>query len=255
MDEGWYDITCASTGNHNSATVRSFFGGDTHTITPNVNFLAGEQCTVTIFKDAVHDVDSDDTGTNADSLPANKVFTFTVATGTAPPYPPSVHLTMGNPNGAIADLGQPDNYLMEKPEFSLSYNRTRGTANWVSWHLSDEWVGTLARVDTFRADPAVPADWFRVSEFDYVGSGFDRGHMVPNADRDKETSTPINQATFLMTNMIPQSPDNNQGPWANLEGYLQDPRACQRGLHRRRRRRYGRNGQRRTPPTLSQGAM
>ena len=220
MDEGWYDITCVSTGNHNSATVRSFFGGDTHTITPNVNFLAGEQCTVTIFKDAIHDVDTDDTGTNADSLPANKVFTFTVATGTAPPYPPSVHLTMGNPNGATADLGQPDNYLMEKPEFSLSYNRTRGTANWVSWHLSDEWVGTLARVDTFRADPAVPADWFRVSEFDYVGSGFDRGHMVPNADRDKETSTPINQATFLMTNMIPQSPDNNQGPWANLEGYF-----------------------------------
>ncbi|HEY5884521.1 MAG TPA: DNA/RNA non-specific endonuclease, partial [Pyrinomonadaceae bacterium] len=91
---------------------------------------------------------------------------------------------------------------------------------WVSWHLSDEWIGTLTRVDTFRADPQVPADWFRVSEFDYVGSGFDRGHMVPNADRDKETSVPINQATFLMTNMIPQSPNNNQGPWADLEAYL-----------------------------------
>ena len=220
VDDGWYDINCLTTGSHNSATVRSFFGGDTHTITPNVNFLAGEQCTVTIYKDAIHDVDLDDSGPNEDSLHANKVFTFTVATGTAPPFPSTVHLTMGNPNGATADLGQPDNYLMEKAEFSLSYNRTRGTANWVSWHLSDEWVGTLARVDTFRADPAIPADWFRVSGFDYVNSGFDRGHMVPNADRDKETSAPINQATFLMTNMIPQSPDNNQGPWAALEGYL-----------------------------------
>jgi DNA/RNA endonuclease G (NUC1) len=220
VDSGWYDITCGSTGNHNSATVRSFFGNEAYTITPNVNFLAGEQCTVTIFKDAIHDVDTDDSGTNADSLPANKVFTFTVATGAAPLYPASVHLTMGNPNGATADLGQPDNYLMEKPEFSLSYNSTRGTANWVSWHLSDDWVGTLARVDTFRADPEVPADWFRVSGFDYVGSGFDRGHMVPNADRDHQTSIPINQATFLMTNMLPQAPDNNQGPWANLEGYL-----------------------------------
>ncbi len=220
VDPGWYTINCVTTLNHDDATVRSFFGDDTYTITPNVNFLAGEQCTVTIYKDKIHDVDGDDTGTNADSLPADKVFTFTVATGAAPVYPASVHLTMGNPNGATADLGQPDNYLMEKPEFSLSYNRTRGTANWVSWHLSDEWTGTLARVDTFRADPAVPADWFRVSGFDYVGSGFDRGHMVPNADRDKETSTPINQATFLMSNILPQTPDNNQGPWANLENDL-----------------------------------
>ena len=44
--------------------------------------------------------------------------------------------------------------------------------------------------------------------------------MVPNADRDKETSIPINQATFLMSNMVAQAPDNNQGPWAELEGYL-----------------------------------
>ena len=217
VDNGWYDINCVS-GSHNSATVRSFFGGDTWTITPNVNFVAGEQCTVTIFKDSIHDVDTDDSGTNADSLHANKVFTFTVATGTAPPYPATVHTTMGNPSGA--NTLDHNNFLMEKPEFALSYNRSRGTANWVSWHLSDEWIGTLARVDTFRADPAIPDDWFRVSGFDYVGSGFDRGHMVPNADRDKETSTPINQATFLMTNMIPQAPDNNQGPWANLEGFL-----------------------------------
>ena len=218
VDIGWYDINCISTGNHNSATVRSFFGGDTWTITPNVNFLAGEQCTVTIFKDSIHDVDTDDTGTNADSLPANKIFSFTVATGTAPPYPASVHMTMGNPSGA--NVGDENNYLMVKPEFTLSYNRSRSTPNWVSWHLSDEWIGTLARVDSFRADPAVPEDWYRVSGFDYVGSGFDRGHMTPNADRDKETSTPINQATFLMTNMLPQAPDNNQGPWAALEGDL-----------------------------------
>jgi endonuclease G len=218
VDSAWYDINCASTGNHNSATVRSFFGGDAFTITPNANFLAGEQCTVTIFKDAIHDVDTDDSGTNADTLPANKTFTFTVANGTAPPYPASVHTTMGNPSGANAV--DENNYLMEKPEYTVSYNRSRGGPNWVSWHLSDDWIGTLARVDSFRADPAVPADWYRVSGLDYTGSGFDRGHLTPNADRDKETSPPINQATFLMTNMIPQAPDNNQGPWANLEGYL-----------------------------------
>jgi endonuclease G len=189
-------------------------------ITPNVNFVAGEQCTVTIFRDFVTDQDLDDSAPNTNNLPANYSATFTIATGTAPPYEADVHLTMGNPSGAEADVAFPNNFLMMKPEFALSYDRDKGAPNWVSWHLTDEWVGTLSRVDTFRADPAVPADWYRVQGTDFSNSGFDRGHMVPNADRDKETSIPINQATFLMTNMIAQAPDNNQGPWANQENFL-----------------------------------
>jgi endonuclease G len=214
----WYNISCASTGLHNDATVAG--GPKVYVITPNVNFLAGEQCTLTILKDQIHDQDTDDSGPNSDTLAANYVATFTVATGTAPPYPPSVHLTFGNPNGATADINQFNNYLMEKPEFALSYNRDNGGPNWVSWHLTDEWVGTLTRVDTFRPDPAVLPTWYRVQATDFSNSGFDRGHMTPNADRDKETSIPINQATFLMSNMVAQAPDNNQGPWADLENFL-----------------------------------
>ena len=214
----WFHISCASTGLHNDATVAG--GGRTWIITPNVNFLAGETCTATIDKDSVRDTDLDDSAPNSDTLTANYSWSFTVATGAAPAYTPDVHLTMGNPSGAQNNLSTPDNYLMEKPEFTLSYHRDRGIPNWVSWHLSDEWIGSLARNDTFRPDPQVPAEWYRVTQIDYQGSGFDRGHMVPNADRDPETSVPINQATFLMSNMIPQAPDNNQGPWANLENYL-----------------------------------
>jgi len=214
----WFNINCAATGLHNDATVAG--AGKVYVITPNVNFLAGEQCTATILKDQVHDQDTDDSGPNTDTLSQDFVATFTVANGTAPPYPASVHLTFGNPNGAVADPNQPNNYLMEKPEFSVSYNRDKGGPNWVSWHLTDEWAGSLVRVDTFRPDPAVLPTWYRVQATDFSGSGFDRGHMTPNADRDKETSIPINQATFLMSNMIAQAPDNNQGPWAELENFL-----------------------------------
>ena len=214
----WFDLTCALSGAHNSATFAA--SGQTHYITPNVNFLPGEQCRVTIFRDQVTDQDLDDAGPNTDTLPADFTWSFTVATGAAPPFPPDVHLTMGNPTGATTSLDQPNNYLMEKPEYALSYARDLGRPNWVSWHLSDEWIGTLTRVDTFRADPEVPSDWYRVQSFDFAGTGFDRGHLTPNADRDKETSIPINQATFLMSNMLAQAPDNNQGPWAALEEYL-----------------------------------
>ena len=215
----WYDINCASTGSHNSATVASG-GSRAWVITPNVNFVAGEQCTVTIFKDQVRDTDTDDSEPGTDALKADVTWTFSVATGAAPLYPSDVHLLMGNPTDAVNDVRFPNNYLMEKPELALSYNQQRGTPNWVSWHLASEWIGTLQRNDSFRPDPAVPPTWYRVLGSDYTNSGFDRGHMVPNADRDPETSLPINQATFLMTNIIPQSPDNNQGPWAAMENDL-----------------------------------
>ncbi|HEX5875388.1 MAG TPA: DNA/RNA non-specific endonuclease [Pyrinomonadaceae bacterium] len=217
----WFDITCANSGQHNSATVASFNSSKGFHITPNTGFQFGEQCTVTIFHANVHDQDLDDSSPNTDTLFANHVWTFTVVAAGAPaPHAPSVHLALGNPSNAVADLQQFNNYLMEKPSFSLSYNRDKGTPNWVSWHLENDWTGSLPRTDTFRADPAVSPDWYRVQSTDYFASGFDRGHMTPNADRDNPASIPLNQETFLMSNMVPQAPNNNQGPWADLESFL-----------------------------------
>jgi endonuclease G len=217
----WYGITCSATGLHNSATVASYNGSRGYHITANVSFQLGETCVVTIFKNQVHDQDLDDSAPDTDTLPGDYAWSFTVVGASSPaPYPPGVHLTMGNPSNATPSLSEPNNYLMEKPAYTLSYNRDRGIANWVSWHLDQSWFGTLARADTFRADPKVPADWYRVQSTDYSGSGFDRGHSTPNADRDNDTRTPINQETFLMTNMIPQAPAMNQGPWAAMENDL-----------------------------------
>ena len=158
----------------------------------------------------MHDQDTDDAAPWSDTMTADHSWSFVVATGTAPPYPSSVHLTMGNPTGAIADIGQPNNYLMEKPEFALAYDRELGGPKWVSWHLSSEWFGTLTRNDTFRADPAVPAAWYRVQSFDYSGSGFDRGtgSRTPTATGKHHPDQP---GDVLMSNIIAQSPDNNQG--------------------------------------------
>jgi DNA/RNA endonuclease G (NUC1) len=224
VDAAWYNINCPSPGGsglHNDATIAHTSDFKTYAITPNTNFQFSEQCSVTILKDAVHDRDADDSTPGTDTLFDDYTWSFTVvAPGQPAPYTPDVHLTMGNPSNAVADVNQPDNYLMLKPTYALSYNRDKGTPNWVSWHLDSSWYGTLSRVDTFRADPAVPADWYRVQSTDFFLTGFDRGHMTPNADRDNQNRIPINQETYLMSNMVPQAPDNNQGPWANLENFL-----------------------------------
>jgi endonuclease G, mitochondrial len=124
------------------------------------------------------------------------------------------HLTMGNPSNAGNDK---DNYLMEKPQFVLSYNNNRGSANWVSWHLSTAWKGTAERTNNFRADDSLPSGFVKAISSDYTDSGFDRGHLCPSDDRDG--SQDDNNVTFLMTNIIPQAPNNNRGLWEDLESY------------------------------------
>ncbi|MDQ2772475.1 MAG: DNA/RNA non-specific endonuclease [Bacteroidota bacterium] len=128
------------------------------------------------------------------------------------------NLAMGNPSGAVTDAtNYPNNYLMTKTQYSLSYSRDKGKPNWVSWHLSSAWLGTTARQDNFASDATLPSGWYRVGSTSYSGSGFDRGHNCPSADRNGSVAD--NTATFLMTNMMPQAPTNNQRTWAGLENY------------------------------------
>lgn len=126
-------------------------------------------------------------------------------------------LALGNPSNATANASDNKNYLMQKAQFALSYNESRGTANWVAWHLSEAWRGPAERQNDFRPDPSLPTGWRRISPGAYTNTGFDRGHMCPSEDRDG--SVEDNSATFLMTNILPQSPSNNRVLWKALEAY------------------------------------
>lgn len=192
-----------------------------------------------------------DDGTNGDVIPGDNIFSFratipgdntigakslpivvsdaqtrsfnfniglTVITpGGETPHTPSEHLVLGNPSGATTDTNDPTNYLLLKNQYVMSYHRDRAIPNWVSWHLDSSWIGGASRQDDYRSDSDLPSGWYRVGSSSYSGSGFDRGHHTPSGDRT--SSIPDNSATFFMTNMMPQAPGNNQGPWERLESY------------------------------------
>ncbi len=130
------------------------------------------------------------------------------------------NLLLGNPSNAAPSVANIDNYLMIKPQFVLSYNSKTHTANWVSWQLNKSWIGTADRQDSFRPDDALPASWYKVRPNDYTGSGYDRGHIAPSADRTRNEAD--NSSTFLMTNMMPQVPELNRGVWGDLEDYCRE---------------------------------
>ena len=187
-----------------------------------------------------------DDGTNGDVTPGDNVFSYlaTIPAQTASgnyavtavasdaqartvnlnqnitvnaPLPDEDPLILGNPSGATPDIANENNYLMPKPQYTLSYNRSRSEPNWVAWRLDSSWVGSTPRQDDYRPDPSLPAGWYQVQASDYSGSGYDRGHMCPSGDRTNSVAN--NSATFLMTNFVPQLPANNQGPWEDFESY------------------------------------
>lgn len=124
------------------------------------------------------------------------------------------NLMMGNPSNATMAVSDRNNYLLARKQYALSYNDTEGRPNWVSWRLVSENIGVVDR-GNFQADPDLPEGFTRVTPSDYRGSGYDRGHMCPSGDRTANRTD--NDATFYMTNMVPQAADNNQKAWAALE--------------------------------------
>ncbi|HEX2076372.1 MAG TPA: DNA/RNA non-specific endonuclease [Longimicrobium sp.] len=123
------------------------------------------------------------------------------------------HLEFGAPQGAA---GIPVN----RREYASSYSETRGGPSWVSWNINATQFGAAPRCDCFTADPSLPAGVYRVVDFNYRSSGYDRGHMVQSESRTATYQE--NAATFLMTNILPQLGENNQGPWSRFENYLND---------------------------------
>ncbi|QKJ31889.1 DNA/RNA non-specific endonuclease [Mucilaginibacter mali] len=142
-----------------------------------------------------------------------------IGTDAPPTSGDNSNMLFGNPSNATTTVVTGDNYLIDQGYYVESYNATRGEPNWVSWHLdASNTTNATGRLDNFAAWSGLPAGDYAVQSNSYSGSGFDRGHNCPSADRT--SSVAANGATFLMTNMIPQAPQNNQQTWNNLESYL-----------------------------------
>lgn len=133
------------------------------------------------------------------------------------------NLLLGNPTNATHNSNDPDNYLIDHTYYTESYNRSRCIPNWVCWHIGANDLGTTDRLDNFRPDDNLPGGWYAASPGNYKGSGFDKGHNCPSADRT--SSQDANSSTFLMDNIIPQAPKNNEQVWEHLERYCRDQTA------------------------------
>ncbi len=127
----------------------------------------------------------------------------------------SIDLALGNPsNASTADR---NNFLIIRRAYALSYNNSKGILNWIEWKTTGSDLGDKLDRPDFHPDARLPDGFRRINTFDYNGSGYDRGHMCPSADRFGDAEA--NEETFAMTNIVPQTGDLNQFPWEKLESY------------------------------------
>lgn len=105
--------------------------------------------------------------------------------------------------------------MLHRNGYTVSYNKDLRVPNWVAWHLTAAHLkGNTKRSESaFHEDTDVPEP--RAIDFDYVRSGYDRGHMCPAGDN--KWSQQAMDESFLFTNICPQAPSLNRGDWNEME--------------------------------------
>lgn len=112
-------------------------------------------------------------------------------------------------------LEDSESEIIEHMGYTLSYNNDLRVPNWVAYELLESEVITAyrSREDEFTPDPLVKGR--QAYDRDYVGSGYDRGHMAPAADMRWSSQTM--KECFYLSNVCPQNHNLNSGAWNDLE--------------------------------------
>lgn len=100
--------------------------------------------------------------------------------------------------------------------FAVMYSGVSRTPLWSAEYLNRDRLQQakqIDREDSFHEESRLPQS-MRASLSDYSGSGYDRGHLAPNADMATRSQQ---YDSFSLANIAPQSPRNNRYIWRNIE--------------------------------------
>lgn len=113
--------------------------------------------------------------------------------------------------------------VISRAQYVLGWDYERRNTAWAAWELSTKQIGDVGRTNVFRLDYDLQDYLIKIGKTgvkpdEYKGSCLDRGHQVPSSDRTALLAD--NQATFYMSNMVPQAAYLNRVMWASFEKFL-----------------------------------
>ena len=97
--------------------------------------------------------------------------------------------------------------------YTVGFDVDRRQPAWVAYEIGTARLTSGDRPTCpFVADPRLPTSDVAA---DYVGSGYDRGHMAPAADMKWSPVAAVE--SFYFSNVCPQVPRFNRGRWREIE--------------------------------------
>ena len=115
-----------------------------------------------------------------------------------------------------------DTIRIKHTNYTSVFDKVKKYPVLVEWWLTKKMVSCptpLKRKDNFKPDPILP-EHTNIAKY-YVGSGFDRGHMMPAADNLCQTQK-IQDECFYFSNMSAQYHSLNAGDFKTLETLSRD---------------------------------
>ena len=129
------------------------------------------------------------------------------------------------------NLTAQDVLVLKHTNYTSHFSKSKKYPVMVEWWETKAKVACatpLPRVDAFRPDPQAMEET-SIKE-DYVGSGYDRGHMSPAASNQCQTMD-VQLECFFMSNMAAQTHRLNAGDWKSLEVLTRDWATKQDSVH------------------------
>ncbi len=108
-----------------------------------------------------------------------------------------------------------DIQVLKRQGYWVGYSPTLKHPVWAAYAVPTKMLLTKAPDrPPFKQDPQVKDS---PTPENYTSSGYDRGHFAPNHAIATRYGRAAQVETFLMTNIVPQKPELNRGPWMRLE--------------------------------------
>jgi len=108
--------------------------------------------------------------------------------------------------------------ILDKLYFTVCYDNQLKAAKAVAYSLDGDLVNELNIIDRpYFYEEEMLDIGSRANYYDYSNSGYDRGHLAPDASFD--WSQESLEATYSLANIIPQVPEVNQLMWVDAEFY------------------------------------